>query len=149
MGRRTQLATVVLPWNGMTVFCRGERDGLPVFGWGTRPGGVPKGLCTRRQLRAKGLRPGGADPDALLVFRHRIAARAEEVCELWREEVAVPVRAMTPGRWKAHDAAMRARRFCQDPGHLAEVDHVVRGPRKQCLPCFFADTTDDYEGRAA
>lgn len=141
--------TVVLPWNGQSVFCRGFADGLPVFGFRGRPGAVPAGLCTRRQLRAKGLRPESPYPVALLWFRHVKPYRRSELCELFREETAVPVRAMTPAMWKAHDAAMRARRFCQDPGHLTEVDHVVRGPRKQCLPCFFADTTDDYEGRAA
>jgi len=141
---RVEFRTVVLPWNGVAVICRGERDGLPVFGWRGRPGAVPVGLYTRKQLRAKGLRPGTADPDALLVFRHRIPARTEEVCELWREEVAVPLRAMTPGMWRAHHAAMQARRFCRD--HRGYVDHVVRGPLKQCSACF---TTDDYERRAA
>lgn len=148
MSRRTRpgLVTVVLPWNGMAVFARGVRDGLPVFGWRGRPGAVPAGLYTRRQLRAKGLQPGTADPDALLVFRHRIPARAEEVCELWREEVAVPVRAMTPGMWRAHHAAMQARRFCRTHGGF--TDHVVRGPLKQCSTCFSNDN-NEFEGRAA
>ncbi|MBW4717415.1 RRQRL motif-containing zinc-binding protein [Saccharothrix obliqua] len=148
MGRRSRVEfrTVVLPWNGMAVVSRGVRDGLPVFGWRGRPGAVPAGLYTRRQLRAKGLQPGTADPDALLVFRHRVPARTEEVCELWREEIAVPVRAMTPGMWRAHQAAMRARRFCQ--AHQGYVDHVVRGPRRLCSACFFADANESV-GRAA
>lgn len=146
--RRTRVSfeTVILPWNGMAVICRGFRDGLPVFGWRGKPGAVPNGLYTRGQLRAKGLRPGGADADGLLVFGHRLPARSEEVCELWREEIAVPVRSMTPRMWLAHEAAMRARRFCQ--AHQGYVDHCVRGPRKQCGTCFANDTTE-FERSAA
>ncbi|WP_177154700.1 RRQRL motif-containing zinc-binding protein [Actinosynnema pretiosum] len=137
MGRRFELVTVVLPWNGQAVFCRGELDGLPVFGWRGRPGAVPAGLCTRRQLRAEGLRPGGADPVALLVFGHRRPARSVEVCPLWLRETARAVRPMTPAKWSAHRAAMRARRFCRTC--LAEVDHVVRGPLRQCSTCYQSD----------
>jgi len=143
---RVDFQTVVLPWNGIAVICRGLRDGLPMFGWRGKPGAVPLGLCTRRQLRAKGLRPGGADPDALLVFGHQIPARAEEVCELWREEIAVPVRSMTPRMWLAHEAAMRARRFCRE--HQGYVDHCVRGPAKQCSTCF-ANDTNEFDRSAA
>lgn len=138
--------TVVLPWNGQSVFCRGFADGLPVFGFRGRPGAVPAGLCTRRQLRAKGLRPESPYPVALLWFRHVKPYRRSELCELFREETAVPVRAMTPAMWRAHDAAMRARRFCHT--HRGHVDHYVRGPLKQCFECFFSDT-DDSEQRAA
>lgn len=134
--------TVVLPWNGQAVICRGVADGLPVFGFGA----VPPGLCTWRQLRAKGLRPDGADPVALLGFRHRKPFRRAELCDLFREDIAVPVRPMTPARWAAHEAAMRARRFCRT--HQGHVDHCVRGPLKQCSTCFADDTTDSERSAA-
>ena len=126
-----------LPWNGQTVFVDGVRDGLPVFGWHK----APPGLGTRRQLRALDLSEAGLDPVALLVFGHRIPARREEVAELFLVADARPVQPMTPGRWRQHDAMMRARRTCRTCHQV--VDHCVRGPRKQCSTCY------DVEGIAA
>ncbi|WP_309116745.1 RRQRL motif-containing zinc-binding protein [Saccharothrix sp.] len=114
---RDSFDTVVLPGSGRAVFCRGFDSGLPVFGFRGRPGAVPPELATRRQLRALGLRPGGADPVALLRFRHRRPYRRVEICELYRRDTAVPVRPMTPAKWAALDkanCARRARRLSQE-----------------------------------
>jgi hypothetical protein len=133
-GRQRPITETTLPWNGQTVFCRGTWDGLPVFGFRGRPGAVPAGLLTRRQLRAKGLRPGGQDPVALLVFRHAKPYRRQELCELFREELAVPVRAMTPAKWAAVEAAMQARRTC--PQCQQDVGYCVPKSYGKCWNCF-------------
>lgn len=130
---------VVLPWNGITAFCRGLRDGLPVFGWRE----APKGLATKRGLRALGLSRRGLDPVALLVFGHRRPARREEVAELYLIEHAKPVLPMTPAEWAAHEAMMRARRTCRTCRRV--VDHCVRGPKRQCSGCYAADPTAHLE----
>ncbi|WP_186763004.1 RRQRL motif-containing zinc-binding protein [Lentzea tibetensis] len=145
-GRQWPITSTTL-WDGRTVFCRGTWEGLPVFGWRGRPCAAPRGLLTRRQLRAKGLRPGGQDPVALLLFWHRQPYRRQELCSLYREELAVPVRPMTPAKEVALAAALRARQFCQT--HQGYVDHCVRGAKKQCAACFDADEMTDYQGRAA
>lgn len=145
-GRQWPISETTL-WDGRTVFCRGTWEGLAVFAWRGRPCAAPRGLLTRRQLRAKGLRPGGQDPVALLMFRHIKPFRRVELCELFREDLAVPVRPMTPAKEKALEAANRARRFCHT--HQGHVDHVVRGPKKQCAACFSADDATDYGQEAA
>ncbi|MCO1582021.1 hypothetical protein M8C13_40360 [Crossiella sp. SN42] len=134
MARQYPLHEIVLPWNGQTAFCRGRLDGLPVFGWRGRPGAVPPGLATFRQLRAVGLRPGGADPVALLVFRHRKAFRREEVCSLWLVAKAKPVRPMTARKQFALEKALAALRFCpqcrQDAGYRLPTSYG------KCWNCF-------------
>lgn len=78
---------------------------------------APPGLATRRQLRAKGLRPGGQDVAAQVLWLGRRPPGARErlvrAAYLYRIDLAVPVRPMTPGRWRAVHAMMRARRTCR------------------------------------
>jgi len=127
---------VVQLWDGRQVLARRE-DGLPTFSFH----GAPSGLATKRQLRAVGMRPGGHGPVAQLKWK-----RGRRWAALYRLDLAAPVRPMTAARWSAHEAAMRARRFCQ--AHQGYVDHCVRGPRKQCGTCFANDTTE-FERSAA
>jgi hypothetical protein len=137
MSGRSRVDVVQL-WDGRHVLARRE-DGLPTFGFGA----APTGLATRRQLRAAGMRPGGHDPVAQIKWK-----RGRRWAALYRIDLAVAVRPMTAARWAAHEAMMRARRFCFT--HEAFVDHCVRGSFKQCRDCFAADTTEDYsEMRAA
>jgi hypothetical protein len=84
----------------------GKRYGVPTYPFRL----APAGLATRRQLRALGLRPGGQDVAAQIMWRTR--RRGERVAYLYRIDLAAPVRPMTPGRWQAHRAMMRARRTC-------------------------------------
>lgn len=121
---------VVQLWDGRQVLARRE-DGLPTFGFR----GAPSGLATRRQLRADGLRPGGHGPVAQVKWK-----RGRRWAALYRLDLAAAVRPMTAARWAAHEAAMRARRFCRS--HLGYVDHCVRGPLKQCSDCFSCDSND-------
>ena len=66
-----------------------SRYGLPTYPY--RLG--PDGLLTIRQLRAKGLRPGGQDIAAQILWRHR---KQRRVAYLYREDHAKPKRQATP-----------------------------------------------------
>lgn len=85
--------------------------GFPAYDWHTAPKDV---LATRRQLRAKGLRPGGHDPVALL--RCRKCTGLTRVCTrpawLYRLDLALPIRPMTWPKEVALDKAMAARQTC-------------------------------------
>ena len=69
----------------------GTRHGIPTypFHW------APSGLLTIRQLRAKGLRPGGQDVVAQILWRHR---KHRRVAYLYREDLALPKRQATPAQ---------------------------------------------------
>ncbi|ARQ69739.1 RRQRL motif-containing zinc-binding protein [Streptomyces marincola] len=84
---------------------------LPVYPWRC----APDGLATYRQLRARGLRPGGQEPVGQIERRRR-RGRPPLTGLLYRIDQAVPVRPMTPGRWRAIEAALRARRTCPQCG---------------------------------
>ncbi|MFD5516610.1 RRQRL motif-containing zinc-binding protein [Streptomyces sp. NPDC127066] len=100
---------------------------LPVFRWRL----APDGYATRRQLRARGLRPGGQDVAAQLERPRR--GRPPLVAYLYRVDLARPVRPMTPGRWRAHAAMMRARRTCPACGR--DVGYVIPASLSTCVPC--------------
>ncbi len=89
---------------------------------------APDGLMTRRQLRAAGLRPGGADPVAEIRWR-----RGRRFALLYDTSRALPVRPMTTGRWRAHAAMMRARRTC--PACRRDPGYVIPTSLGTCLPC--------------
>ncbi len=106
MGRRFPWVKVEsVPWATGTVLTRGTVDGLPLLTWGRAP---RDRLATRRQLRTLGLRPGGADPVAVLYVKHRASGR-RNFASLYLIDRAMPVRPMTPARWAALDKANRAR----------------------------------------
>ncbi len=100
---------------------------------------APPGLATRRQLRAAGLRPGGADPVAEVRWRSRKARHTGgfRFALLYDTARALPVRPMTPGRWRAVAAAMTARRTC--PACRADRGYVIPTSLGTCVPC--ADLT--------
>ncbi|MEU8090011.1 RRQRL motif-containing zinc-binding protein [Micromonospora chalcea] len=75
----------------------GTRYGFPTFPFHT----APAGLATRRQLRAAGLRPGGHDPVAQILWRHRTNRRVA-----------------TPAQREAIAKALLARRTCRDCGQI-------------------------------
>ncbi|PWI41140.1 RRQRL motif-containing zinc-binding protein [Streptomyces sp. ICBB 8177] len=89
---------------------------------------APDGLATRRQLRAAGLRPGGADPVAEIRWR-----RGQRFALLYDTTRALPVRPMTAGRWQALAAAMTARRTCPACGH--DRGYVISRSLGTCWPC--------------
>ncbi|MEU6263895.1 RRQRL motif-containing zinc-binding protein [Saccharopolyspora shandongensis] len=85
-------------------------SGLPTFPFGL----APKGLATRRQLRAAGLCPGGQDIVAQIVWRQGRAWAG-----LYRVDLARPKRIPTVAQRRALLAAMTARRRCVRCGHDA------------------------------
>ncbi|MEU3242038.1 RRQRL motif-containing zinc-binding protein [Streptomyces sp. NPDC006875] len=105
---------------------------LPVFRWHL----APEGYATRRQLRARGLRPGGQDVAAQLE-RPRHRGRPPLVAYLYRVDLAKPVRPMTAGRWRAHAAMMRARRTCPTCGR--DAGYVIPASLGSCVPCAYPE----------
>ncbi|MFD3572401.1 RRQRL motif-containing zinc-binding protein [Streptomyces sp. NPDC058644] len=107
-----------------------DPDGIK-YGISTYPlGCAPDGLATRAQLRAKGLRPGGQEVAAQLMWRYR---RGIAVGYLYRLDLAKPVRPMTPARWRAHEAMMRPRRTC--PACGLDAGYVIRTSMGACERC--------------
>jgi hypothetical protein len=104
----------------------GTRYGLPTypFHW------APQGLLTIRQLRAKGLRPGGQVIAAQIIWRHR---RRRRVAFLYREDLAKPKRHATPAQLAAIAKALRARRTC--PTCRTEQTYCIPLSRGECNDC--------------
>jgi hypothetical protein len=94
----------------------GSKYGVPTYPFRL----APQGLATRRQLRARGLRPGGQPIAAQLMWSGPktpgTRKRPTRVAYLYRLDLAAPVRPMTPARWAAHAAMMRARSTCASCG---------------------------------
>jgi hypothetical protein len=97
---------------------------IPVHGY--RQAGYD--LMTRRQLRAVGLRPNGQEPVAEIRWR-----RGRRVAYLYDPAAAAPVRPMTPARWRAHAAMMRARHTCPTCG--VEAAYCIPRSLGACLSC--------------
>jgi hypothetical protein len=102
----------------------GTRHGLPTYPWKW----APAGLLTRRQLRAKGLRPGGQHITAQILWR-----RGKRVAYLYREDLALPKRQATPAQLAAIAAALNARRTC--PTCRAEKPYYIPRSLGECLDC--------------
>lgn len=118
-----------VPWSQDQQFVLGYRYGLPLL----RRNAAPRDrLATRRQLRARGLRPGGADPVALLMGRHGPSC-SRWLADLYLIEHAKPVRAMTPGRAAAIEKALTARRTCRECGWQAWAE--LPKAHRTCEPC--------------
>jgi hypothetical protein len=98
---------------------------------------APDGLLTYNQLRAAGLRPGGQNPVAQLVWRSRKTRGRLREAYLYDATRALPVRPMTRGRWRAHAAMMQARRTC--PACRTDRGYCIPTSLGTCWPC--ADTT--------
>ncbi|MGW2643655.1 RRQRL motif-containing zinc-binding protein [Streptomyces sp. NPDC001393] len=104
---------------------------LPVFRWRL----APDGYATYRQLRARGLRPGG-QPVAAQLGRPR-RRRGPLVAYLYRIDLAKPVRPMTPARWAALAKANTARRTC--PMCRRDAGYIIPASLGACVPCAFPD----------
>lgn len=115
----------------MTAFWdpEGKRFGTPTFPFRL----APDGLATRRQLRALGLRPGGQEVAAQLMWRSHRYKAGIRVAYLYRIELAKPVRPMTPARWAALAKANAARRIC--PDCRRDVGYVLPAHLGTCLTC--------------
>lgn len=102
----------------------GCRFGIPTYPYRW----APKGLLTIRQLRARGLRPGGQQPIAQIMWR-----RGKRVAYLYREDLAKPKRTATPAQLAAIAKALRARRTC--PVCRSEKPYCIRLSTGECNDC--------------
>ena len=103
-----------------------RRHGIPTYPYHW----APSGLLTIRQLRAKGLRPGGQDVVAQILWRHR---KHRRVAYLYREDLALPKRQATPAQLAAIDRALQARRTCPTCGTREDLLHPALKRRMQRL----------------
>jgi hypothetical protein len=102
----------------------GDRHGIPTYPYHW----APAGLLTRRQLRTAGLRPGGQDIAAQILWR-----RGKRVAYLYREDLAQPKRQASPAQLDAIARALRARRICATCG--AEKPYYIRRSLGECNDC--------------
>jgi hypothetical protein len=104
----------------------GDRYGLPTYPWGF----APLGLATRRQLRARGLCPGGQEIAAQVMWRRR---GDEVVAFLYDVATARPKRTATPAVLAAVARALEARRTC--PSCREVKDYFIPRRYGECLDC--------------
>lgn len=104
----------------------GERYGLPTYWWK----GAPDGYATVRQLRKKGLRPGGQPVAAQVMWR---GVGGNRVAYLYRVDLALPKRTATPAQLAAIDKALEARRTC--PTCKTVVWYYIARSLGECLDC--------------
>ena len=104
----------------------GQRYGLPTYPYHW----APAGLLTIRQLRARGLRPGGQDIVAQILWRHR---KQRRVAYLYREDQAKPKRTATTAQLAAIAKALRARRTCPTCG--TEKPYCIPRSKGECNDC--------------
>lgn len=109
----------------------GERFGIPTYPWRY----APDDLATRRQLRIRGLRPGGQDIAAQILRPRR--RRAPLTAYLYRVDLARPVRPMTPARWAALAKANAARRRCPECGR--DAGYVIPPTLGTCVTCAYPE----------
>ena len=89
---------------------------------------APDGLATVRQLRARGLRPGGQTIAAQLIWR-----RGDRRAYLYRIDLAKPKRQATTAQRAAIDKALTARRTCDVCGHIRP--YYIPRRTGACLDC--------------
>ncbi|MFE2181127.1 RRQRL motif-containing zinc-binding protein [Streptomyces sp. NPDC059455] len=110
----------------------GARYGIPTFPWQF----APDGLATRRQLRARGLRPGG-QPIAAQVMRANRRRGGVQVAFLYRLDQAKPVRPMTAAKTAALAAAMLARRTCS--ACRTDAGYCIPTSLGLCVTCAYPE----------
>ncbi|MEV7322857.1 RRQRL motif-containing zinc-binding protein [Streptomyces sp. NPDC093970] len=111
----------------------GTRFGVPTYPWKF----APDGYATRRQLRARGLRPGGQPVAAQVMRRHRGRKARVQVAYLYRIGLAKPVRPMTSRRCGALALAMLARRTC--PQCRVIYDYCLPTSLGMCILCAYPE----------
>jgi hypothetical protein len=109
----------------------GERFGIPTFPWRC----APDQYATRRQLRGRGLRPGGQEVAAQILRPRR--RREPLTAYLYRVDLARPVRPMTSARWAALAKANAARRRCPECGR--DAGYVIPSSLGACVTCAFPE----------
>jgi hypothetical protein len=121
--------TVCLPWNGQH-WPGWMRDGLPTFGYRD----APPDLATPRQLRAKGLCPGGHGPVAQIVWR-----RGRRWAALYRLDLAKPSPGATVAQLAALYRAHLTLRTCQGQCRQIFPYRLPRSTERRCGACATAE----------
>jgi hypothetical protein len=111
----------------------GTRFGVPTYPWRF----APDGYATRRQLRDRGLRPGGQPIAAQVMRRHRGRKSGAQVAYLYHIDRARPVRPMTSRKWGALALAMLARRTC--PQCQLDAGYVIPTSLGLCVSCAYPE----------
>ncbi|MET8177240.1 RRQRL motif-containing zinc-binding protein [Streptomyces sp. NPDC005336] len=111
----------------------GARYGIPTYPWKY----APDGYATRRQLRARGLRPGGQPVAAQLMRASRRAPGGVRIAYLYRVDHAKPVRPMTSRKWGALALAMLARRTCPECGVI--YSYCLPTSLGMCVLCAYPE----------
>ena len=104
----------------------GSTYGMPTYPYRW----APTGLATRRQLRERGLRPGGQPITAQIIWKYKGKRR---VAYLYRTDLAKAKRTATVAQLAAIQSALRARRTCRTCGH--EHDYYIPRSRGECNDC--------------
>lgn len=104
----------------------GQKYGLPTYPYHW----APDGLLTLRQLRARGLRPGGQDIAGQILWRHR---KQRRVAYLYRADLSKPKRIATTAQMAAIGKALRACRICRTCG--AEKPYYIPRSQGECNDC--------------
>ncbi|MGK5559062.1 RRQRL motif-containing zinc-binding protein [Actinomadura kijaniata] len=109
----------------------GARYGIPTYPWGMAPGH----LMTLRQLAACGLRPGGQDVVAQVLWYSRRHSRQVRVraAYLYDVRLALPKRTPTERQRAALAKALAARRTCPECG--TDPGYVLRRRWGVCNDC--------------
>lgn len=117
----------------------GARYGIPTYPRHLAPSHLD--LRTKTQLREIGLRPGGQDPAAQLMWRSQCGGSrgGVRIAWLYHTHLARPVRPMTPAKERALARALLARHTCRDCGQL----------HPYCLPTSLGRTCPPGTGCAA
>jgi hypothetical protein len=123
-GRRYGVMTQRWGWQPLAWL----QDGLPTWSWRC----APAGLVTRRQMRARGLAPGGAAPVAQVICR-----RGTRRAYLYEPAELVTKRDATPAQWIAVATAIAARRWCPTGRHY--VDYCVPTSLGECIACHYRE----------
>ncbi|GAA2599031.1 hypothetical protein GCM10010399_32170 [Dactylosporangium fulvum] len=108
----------------------GKRYGLPTWWWQ----GAPDGYATRRQLRARGLRPGGQPVAGQILWR---GVGGERVALLYRLDLAKPKRTATAAQRRAIGRALLARRTCSTCREVRP--YYIRRSLGECLSCAYPE----------
>jgi hypothetical protein len=121
----------------------GQRYGIPTFPW-NGAWNIRPGMLTRRQLAEVGLRPGGQEPVAQLMWRSR-RARARDgvrIALLYRIDLAMPRREPSAAQRAALARALAARMTCRREagGCGRQMEYVIPTRLGVCLDC--ADPRD-------
>jgi hypothetical protein len=100
---------------------------IPTYMWRC----APAGLATRRQLAALGLRPGGQEIAAQVMWA---GVGGDRAAYLYRIDAAVPKRAATPRQLAALDKARTALRTCPTCHEIRP--YYIPPSLGECIDCF-------------